>query len=120
MRRARALAQLLQRERFTAPDDHVFAGIDGRYLGGSALRRRYKAAQTKAKLRPLRFHDLRHSFATLAVTQVESVRELQDWMGHADRHTTARYMHYKQRRGEAARLALAFEPEPADAAEVAS
>jgi integrase len=50
---ATALARLLLRDRFVGPDDHVFAGAAGRYLDGSALRRRYKAAQTTAKLRPL-------------------------------------------------------------------
>jgi integrase len=105
---ARALAHLLQRDRFTSPDDHVFVGTDGRYLDSSALRRRYRAAQKQAGLEPIRFHDLRHTFGSLAITQAESVRELQDWMGHADARTTARYVHYKPRKGEARRLSEAF------------
>jgi integrase len=112
---AQALARVLQRERFTGPDDFVFVGVDGRYLDGSALRRRYRAAQKRAELEPIRFHDLRHTFGSLAITQAESVRELQDWMGHADARTTARYVHYKPRRNEARRLGEAFriaEPDP--------
>jgi integrase len=105
---ARALARLLQRERFISPDDHVFVGTDGRYLDSSALRRRYRTAQKQAGLEPIRFHDLRHTFGSLAITQAESVRELQDWMGHADARTTARYVHYKPRKGEARRLSEAF------------
>jgi len=31
-------------------DDYVFVGIDGRYLDGSALRRRYRDAQATAKV----------------------------------------------------------------------
>lgn len=100
--------RVLQREHFTGDDDFVFVGATGRYLDGSALRRRYKAAQKRAGLRSLRFHDLRHSFGSLAVTQAESIRELQDWLGHADSRTTARYVHYKSRGGEAKRLAKAF------------
>jgi hypothetical protein len=38
-----------------------------------------------------------------------STRELQEWMGHADAKTTARYTHYRSRGGEAARLAPAFQ-----------
>jgi integrase len=105
---AQTLARTLQRDRFTGPDDHVFAGADGRYLDGSALRRRYRTAQKTAELEPIRFHDLRHTFGSLAITQAESVRELQDWMGHADARTTARYIHYKPRKGEARRLGRAF------------
>lgn len=105
---AQALARALQRDRFTGPDDLVFVGETGRYLDGSALRRRYRNAQKAAGLRPLRFHDLRHSFGSLAVTQAQSVRELQEWMGHADSRTTARYVHYKQRTNEARRLSAAF------------
>jgi integrase len=112
---AQALARVLQRERFTGPDDFVFVGVDGRYLDGSALRRRYRAAQKRAELEPIRFHDLRHTFGSLAITQAESVRELQDWMGHADARTTARYVHYKPRLNEARRLGNAFRVSEPDA-----
>jgi integrase len=108
---ARAIARVLQRDRFARPDDYVFVGADGRYLDSSALRRRFRAAQKRAGLEPIRFHDLRHTFGSLAITQAESVRELQDWMGHADARTTARYVHYKPRRGEARRLGEAFRVE---------
>lgn len=59
---ASALAQLSRRENWVGGDDLVFAGEAGSYLDGSALRRRYKAALARAGLRPLRFHDLRHTF----------------------------------------------------------
>jgi hypothetical protein len=58
------------------------AGQHG-YLDGSALRRRYKVAQKAAKLRPLRFHDLRHTFGSLAGRMNVRTRELQEWMGQA-------------------------------------
>jgi integrase len=54
---AKALAKLASRERFTTDDDLVFVGEAGSYLDGSALRRRYKQALTRAGLRPLRFHE---------------------------------------------------------------
>jgi integrase len=110
---AGAIARVLQRERFTAPEDFVFVGVDGRYLDGSALRRRYRAAQKAASLEQIRFHDLRHTFGSLGITQAQSVRELQDWMGHADARTTARYIHYRPRKDEALRLGRAFRLEHA-------
>jgi integrase len=108
-----ALARLLQRDRFTGPDDLVFPNEGGRWLDASALRRRYKDAQDAAELRPLRFHDLRHTFGTHARASAESDRELQEWMGHADARTTARYTHYRPRKDAARRLSQAFEPEQA-------
>jgi integrase len=103
---AQVLARLLL-DRDASEDEPLFPGEKG-YLDGSALRRRYRAAQKCAGLRPLRFHDLRHTFGSLAARAAVSTRELQEWMGHADAKTTARYMHYRSRGGEAARLAPAF------------
>jgi integrase len=100
---ASALARLSQREQFTTPDDVVFPGINGGYLDDSALRRRYKVAQRKAGLRPLRFHDLRHTFGTHAIRAVDP-RELQEWMGHADFSTTEIYLSYRPSTDAAKRL----------------
>ena len=38
----------------------------------SALSRRYKAALGRAGLRQLRFHDLRHTFGTRAITKADT------------------------------------------------
>jgi integrase len=108
---ARELSSL-QIETGADDDDLVFPGDDGGYADGSAVRRRFVKARDKAKLRPLRFHDLRHSFGSLAARAAESPRELQEWMGHADLKTTARYTHYRPRGGEAARLGPAFQAAP--------
>ena len=35
-------------------------------------------------------------------------RDVQEWLGHADARTTARYVHYRKRSDEAQRLAGAF------------
>jgi integrase len=110
---AGVLARLLQRDQHMGDKDPLFPGEKG-YLDGSALRRRYKAAQRRADLPPLRFHDLRHTFGSLAARMATSTRELQEWMGHADAKTTARYTHYRSRGDEATRLAAAFAvPDPA-------
>ena len=77
---AKVLAQLGQREHFTSGDELVFAGEVGGYLDGSALRRRYDRALKRAGLRPLRFHDLRHTFGTRMITRTD-IRRVQEWMG---------------------------------------
>jgi integrase len=104
---AQALARLGERKRWTGPDDLVFAGQTGQYLDDSALRRRYKRARDAAGLRPLRFHDLRHTFGSVAIRTADP-RELQEWMGHSDFSTTQIYMHYKPRADAARRLSAAF------------
>lgn len=128
---AEVLARQLQRDRFLRDDDPVFLGYFGDVgesafgdapappLDGSALRRRFRAAQKRAGLRPIRFHDLRHTFGSLAITQGTPL-EVQHWMGHADGRTTARYLHYRSRADEARRLATAFRAAPTRGAAKAS
>jgi integrase len=104
---ATTLARLAQRKHWTRPDDLVFVGQGGQHLDGSALRRRFKKARDAARLRPLRFHDLRHTFGSIAIRTVDP-RELQEWLGHSDFSTTQLYMHYKPRADAARRLSAAF------------
>ena len=108
---ASALAQLGRRENWVGDDDLVFAGEAGSYLDGSALRRRYKAALDAAGLRPLRFHDLRHTFGTRMIAKAD-IRRVQEWMGHADIQTTMRYLHFAPRDEDAALVAEAFATVP--------
>jgi integrase len=104
---ASALAQLRQRQHWVGDDDLVFCGDAGGHLDGSALRRRYKAALAAAGLRPLRFHDLRHTFGTRMIAKAD-IRRVQEWMGHADIQTTMRYLHYAPRQEDARLVAEAF------------
>ena len=109
---AKQVQTLLKAHRKTVPhgrDDLVFPGERGEYLDGSALRRRYKKALEKAKLRPLRFHDLRHTFGSIAIDQANII-QVQAWMGHADVQTTMKYMHHRSRAGDARLLSEAFKP----------
>ncbi len=87
----------------------VFPGERGEFLDGSALRRRYKKALANVELRPLRFHDLRHTFGSIAINQATIV-QVQAWMGHADVQTTMKYMHHRSRAGDARLLSAAFRP----------
>jgi integrase len=104
---AGALAALGQREHFVGDDDLVFVGDAGGYLDGSALRRRYAAALGRASLRPLRFHDLRHTFGTRMIAKAD-IRRVQEWMGHANVQTTMRYLHYAPSADDAALVGEAF------------
>ena len=54
---------------------------------------KFKQILRKNNLREIRFHDLRHSCATLLVKKGISLREIQDWLGHSSSKTTERYAH---------------------------
>lgn len=104
---ASELARLADRGRFVGPEDLVFCGPLGEPLDDSAIRRRLCRTQKAAGLRPLRFHDLRHSFGSLVVRELDTAT-LKAWMGHAQLATTERYLHAKPRHSDVARLDRAF------------
>lgn len=54
---------------------------------------KFKQLLRNNDLREIRFHDLRHSCATLLVKKGISLREIQDWLGHSSSKTTERYTH---------------------------
>jgi integrase len=110
---AQAIARLADRERFTGDDDFVFAGESGLPINGDALSSRYDKALKTAGLRPLRFHDLRHTFGTRMIAKAD-IRRVQEWMGHADIQTTMKYLHYEPRKEDAELVARAFRIEPVD------
>jgi integrase len=104
---ASALAKLGDRERYVGDDDFVFAGEVGLPHDGDALSSRYRDALARAGLRPLRFHDLRHTFGTRMIAKAD-IRRVQEWMGHADIQTTMKYLHYAPRDEDAELVAEAF------------
>jgi integrase len=104
---AETLARQGQRERFVGDQDLVFCDRLGRHLAYKSLSARYRKALERARLRPLRFHDLRHTFGTHAIRHADP-REVMEWMGHADLATTQKYLAYKPRGDAARRLSEAF------------
>ena len=54
----------------------------GRQLDPSNLRKVFQSQLTAAKLRRIRFHDLRHTFASLLIQQGESLAYVRDQLGH--------------------------------------
>ena len=54
----------------------------GKQLDPSNLRKVFQSLLTAAKLRRIRFHDLRHTFASLLIVQGESLPYVRDQLGH--------------------------------------
>jgi integrase len=99
--------RLKRRREFTGRDDIVFCRADGGPLGASATRERFVRAQKRAGVRVRRFHDLRHTFGSLAIRQFD-VRAVKETMGHASLTTTERYLHSKPRPGDSMKLTSIF------------
>jgi integrase len=111
---AGALDRLSRRQDFTGADELVFCNVLGRSLDGSALRRRFKRARDAAGLRPLRFHDLRHTYGSLLAASGVDLVTIKSAMGHADLATTGRYLHARPASEQAAIFTRAFESKVPD------
>ncbi len=109
---AGALDRLSKREDYTGEDELVFCNVFGRHLDGSALRRRFKRARDKAGARPLRFHDLRHTYGSLLAAAGVDLVTIQAVMGHSALATTGRYLHARPSSEQAAVFTRAFERSP--------
>ena len=99
----------------TGPDDLVLPTRTGGMLESGRVRDAFYRGLASAGLErlrqkdnPMTFHDLRHTFGTLAVRKLP-VTDVQAYMGHADIQTTMRYVHHVPRTDAARRLSEAFD-----------
>jgi integrase len=89
---AAELARHFAQSAYQHDDELVFGHPhSGRPYDASKMRQRFKAALARAGLRPMRFHDLRHTYGTLMAAAGAPLRTLQGWMGHRDYKTTEVY-----------------------------
>ncbi len=90
-----------------AADALVFPAAEGGYMRRSNFRRRVWLPATRAVgVEGLRFHDLRHTAATLAQTAGANTRELMARIGHASSDAALRYQHVMSGRDDAIAAAL--------------
>ncbi len=98
-----------RRTMYGSDDDLVFARPQsGRPLDRSKVSRTFKEACRAAGVRPIRFHDLRHTFGTRLAATGQPIRAIQEFLGHADVKTTQIYMHYAPSQRELAMINEAF------------
>jgi integrase len=80
---------------FSDDEDLVFAHPElGVELDRTKVTRRFQAACVEAGVRPIRFQDLRHTFATTLAAAGVPLRNIQEYLGHADLKTTQIYAHH--------------------------
>jgi integrase len=104
-----------QRTLYGGDDDLVFAHPQlGVPVDGAKVSKRFKAACTEAGVRQIRFHDLRHTFATRMAASGQPLRAIQEFLGHADITTTQIYAHYAPSAHEVQMVNEAFAPSSAD------
>ena len=63
-------------------DDLVFANYDGKPLDPSTLSHNFAKIVKRAGLRRVRFHDLRHTFASLALLHGAKPKVISEALGH--------------------------------------
>jgi integrase-like protein len=70
-------------------NDYVFGRPDGTVLRSDTLGRRFRRAVRVAGLPTIRFHDLRHTSASLALAAGIPMRVISDLLGHSSTAITA-------------------------------
>jgi integrase len=80
---------------FKGEDDLIFPSDRGTPLDGrNVVSRQFEPALRKAGLPRMRFHDLRHTFASLLIAQDEHPKLISEQLGHASIQITLdRYGH---------------------------
>jgi integrase len=107
------LESLRERQHFLSREDYVFCRPDGGPLDRSAVRTRFIRAQEAAGVRVRRFHDLRHTFGSLAIRRFDLV-SVKEMMGHSKLTTTERYLHSRPRPSDGMKLTEIFAEEDED------
>jgi len=99
---------------YSDDEDLVFGHPDlGVPLDRTKVTRKFKAACEEAGVRVIRFHDLRHTFATTLAAAGVPLRTIQEYLGHADLKTTQIYAHYAPSAHEVEIVNDAFGAHPA-------
>ena len=106
------LLQELRKHKLVSPKSHldlVFCSSDGKPLEVRTLMRwHFHPALERAGLRRIRFHDLRHTYASLLIAQGENPKYIQRQLGHASIKTTFdTYGHLMEEANPKAALRLA-------------
>ena len=105
--RRRQLEERMERGGLWQDHGLVFASGIGTPLLGGNLYRSFKATLRRADLPEMRFHDLRHTCATLLLRQGVNPKFVQELLGHADIALTLNvYSHVLPDMGDAAAGAM--------------
>ena len=88
--------------------DFVCTDQEGKLIRPNFVTEHFDWLLTKYGLKHIRFHDLRHSCASLMVMNGVSMKQVQEWLGHSTFSTTAdiyAHLDYKSKQGSAGVIA---------------
>ena len=69
--------------------DYINVNSIGELMKPNFITQHFEILLAKNKLKKIRFHDLRHSCASLLYANGVSLKEIQEWLGHSDISTTS-------------------------------
>ena len=69
--------------------EYVNVNAIGELMKPNFITQHFEILLAKNKLKKIRFHDLRHSCASLLYANGVSLKEIQEWLGHSDISTTS-------------------------------
>lgn len=69
--------------------EYIYVDPMGSRIKPGYITQHFALVLKKHELRKIRFHDLRHSCATLLLTNGVKMKAIQEWLGHSDFSTTA-------------------------------
>lgn len=93
--------------------DYICVDEMGRLFRPNYVTDHFKLLLNRHGLRPIRFHDLRHSCASPLLSQGIPMKQIQDWLGHSTFATTAdiySHLDFNSKQDSANAIAAAFEP----------
>lgn len=74
-------------------DEPVFKNLSGESLTGNSIRKPFRRIQEAVGLKKIRFHDIRHSFASQLILIGQPMKVVQELLGHSDIRMTDIYSH---------------------------
>ena len=88
-------------------NDYIFKWEDGKPYSPDYVSRAFGKLLKKYNLPHIRFHELRHSCASLLLSQGFGLKDVQEWLGHSDIKMTANiygHLDTKRKQGIAANM----------------
>ncbi|WP_256700781.1 tyrosine-type recombinase/integrase [Paenibacillus sp. P46E] len=70
-------------------EEYIYLDKMGQRIKPGYITQNFTKTHNKHRLRRIRYHDLRHSCASLLLPNGVSMKDIQEWLGHSNFNTTA-------------------------------